>query len=305
MITARVDAYLSALTKLGTSYEELRRMPADSVSARGDALRARLAERLGLPTARLDEIKLDLSQAVGTDTNVTSSPEVSEEKLEYLFGIPATEVDLDTTNALPDPVRAIALPQISVWRRDYLAELWDTQDRVVHGTFQAPIVEPDLIGIGEVRPVALGDTGENPALTRLLARRAHVDTRLSDLEAQNPTPSTATTTTFDAVLAETEGIGLDIVGPWTNKLASVAQAKDDGEEYAALLLPHCLTTSEFSYLYGIRDGLAQSPATEEEWDVVYASSFRRRSERCTPRGVTKRRPTRLRLRPSSSRHCRW
>ena len=268
---ARRDAYFAALAALGTSYNELRRLPVSGSQVPGAAeTRSQLAARIGIATTHLDKLKLDLEEALGASTDVTISDAVSEEKLEWLFGIPATEVDLDMSAALPDPVRTISTAKIVEWQRAYLAGIWETQDREERGTFQHPIVEPDIVGMGEVRPVTLGGTDPNPAKTRLLARRAHVDTRLAALESAKT--SVGDESDFDAVIAATQNIGIPSTNPWTSTLADIATAKDNGDEYGALLLPHYLTPAEFSYLYRVRDGLAQSTAvipTPTEWDVVY------------------------------------
>ncbi|SHF57240.1 hypothetical protein SAMN05443144_11063 [Fodinibius roseus] len=121
-----LTAYQSLLTNLGTSYDELR-----MVHAAGDdeleQARNSLAERLGIDrVGRLDELFM-------------KPDELTEEKLEHIFGLIAT-----THDPFDSPP---AQPVLLKWRADYFRKCWKEKPAPVQsdGNSQIPLIDPDLI----------------------------------------------------------------------------------------------------------------------------------------------------------------
>ena len=143
----KVEAYTTFLTKIGTSYKEIR-----LARTLGDDDRKGLANRLGfdlttLPPAEADELSqlfLDPDAAPGTLRALT------EGTLESLFGL------VDTAR---DPLADGPVPKLRSWRLEYLRTIWRKQDWPDTEPEDArPLIDPDLIGPGDLKDPIPGDT---------------------------------------------------------------------------------------------------------------------------------------------------
>jgi hypothetical protein len=125
-----LDAYTRLLTKLGTSFTEVR-------LARGmsNDERAEFANRIGVLPAAVSNLFLDPGAA---------PPQLTEAKLEQIFGL------LDTNQA---PIRTVPDSSIQTWRLSYLRDLWKQEDfpTDAYWDHRTPIIDPDLIGPDDFR----------------------------------------------------------------------------------------------------------------------------------------------------------
>jgi hypothetical protein len=99
----RLAAYTSLLTKVGTSFSEIRLN-----RTREPAARQSLADRLGIDISHLEDLFLDPDQ-----------PTFTEAAIEELFGL------VDTTR---NPFSDRAQSEFLGWRLQYLRTIWKTQD---------------------------------------------------------------------------------------------------------------------------------------------------------------------------------
>lgn len=169
----RRAAYETFLERIGTSATELR-------TARPDAdERERLAERLGIAETHLygeyprsfdDVPRLHLDR-----------DEVTEDRLEALFGLVTTEPPPDDVPA--DPGTSL----FEEWRLEYLRETWTEKDFPVDPysadadpSERLPVVDPDVVGPDDFRNP---DPGTSPAFDLWWDRRVWVDDQLRGLKA--------------------------------------------------------------------------------------------------------------------------
>lgn len=163
-------AYTALLTKIGTSFDEIR------LARSGDeAARKALAERLGIDVGYLDALFL----------NPLAMPEVlTEQKLEELFGL------RDTTR---DPVTDTPSPSsLETWRVEYLRTLWKEQDHPTDPYSEdfspaedcLPIIDPDIIGPDDFRYPDLSRTTFGIIWK---ARRDWVDSQIQTLAGKKKT----------------------------------------------------------------------------------------------------------------------
>lgn len=180
----RLAAYQLMLSKLGTSYEEVR-LARTAPAEKRKALAGRLGIELGAGTPdHLDTLFLDPA----TPTNP-----IPEADLEKLFGL----VDTDKT----DPLAPVPTPKFLAWRLDYLRALWQEQDRptdqyaedfasvVEFSEERLPIIDPDVVGPDDFRyPFAKSDSnGPDQVFDIWLRRRMWVDGRIAALAGLNKT----------------------------------------------------------------------------------------------------------------------
>ncbi|MBV6447992.1 neuraminidase-like domain-containing protein [Nitrosomonas sp.] len=105
------DTYSSLLTKIGTSYAELRLAQTADVSDR-----QALADRLGIDLSHLNALYLDPNPALDPDTH---SEALTEQRLEQIFGL------VDTAR---NPLAPGNTAKLQAWRLEYLRALWRNQD---------------------------------------------------------------------------------------------------------------------------------------------------------------------------------
>jgi hypothetical protein len=225
----RETAHAALLAGIGTAPDELRLM-----RGADPATRRALADRLGI-TLR-PEAPDELDQLI------LASADLTEERLELVFGLRDTAVG-------KDPLRPVGRPLVLEWREARQVETWAEQDRRP----DAPvIVEPDLVAAGDLADPA------GPAAALLAARRQEVDQIVATLDAirrgqAEPRPA------YDALLADTLP-GVDLAA-----LDALRRAGEDiGPRLRDLLLPR----SAFDQLIRASRLADAGPLTEAEWVEV-------------------------------------
>ncbi len=232
----RLGAYQALLSRIGTSYEEIR-------LARGadPDIRQALASRLGITldpgTNQLE--KLYLSASAMTEAN-----------LESLFGL------ADTAR---DPLTSAPEPVLLGWRRAYLEVLWREQDEAEYSRPEAPqpIIDPDLIGKDDLR---LAEPG-NPAFDLWQARTQWLTNTMAALKARREAQPAARQG-FETIVQET------LNKPVTYLLELVAKQKQ-GADIAPELSQVHLTQSAFTRLLRVRLLVENSTVTDADWGDVY------------------------------------
>ena len=243
-------AYASALSDLGTTYQQLR-----LARAATQVDRQALADQLGVPLdgpagpgSRPDQ--LDLLTLDGTAR--------TEDALEQMFGIAST--------LRADPMQPINTPQILVWQREAARSRW-SQEYLSPPlpTAYTAVIDPDLLTEDEVLDVSL--------TTVLAARLKVLDDRATELEAlrsDNDPPAS----TFKAMLQT----GL----PNTFDFPEVKRHYDNGEDITDELNQAGLDQPGFAYLLQVNrlTGISGTTVTTQEWrdlEDVLVASLRRRS----------------------------
>jgi hypothetical protein len=171
----RLAAYKMLLTKIGTSYDELR-----LVSSAHEDEREALGQRLGLEEKRLNRLFLDADAAPlppgAPAAGLVPRPSLTEEQLEAVFGLRNTE---------RDPGSEPSTPLLQTWRLEYLREVWRSQDWPIDAYAEEfepahnrlPIIDPDVISPDDFR----SPDGGEAAFDVWLSRREWVDDRLKAL----------------------------------------------------------------------------------------------------------------------------
>jgi Tc toxin complex TcA C-terminal TcB-binding domain len=171
------EAYENLLIRIGVSYADLRLAavaPAD--------VQETLADRLGVRppatgTNPLRDLLLDVSgMALPT----------FEAKLEELFGL---------KNTRTNPLAAMPVPKVLVWRRERLRDIWLSQDWPADVAVP-PLIDPDVIGPDDFRsPNAAGG-----AFEIWVRRRNWTDHQLSTLLQLTPGAGTSRLDTMSAAM---------------------------------------------------------------------------------------------------------
>ncbi len=159
-----LDTYLQLLTKLGTSYSEIRL----SRGATQDEQR-QLANQIGVPASALASVLLDPA---------TTPAQLTEAALEKIFGL------VDTTQP---PLRNIPASQFQTWRLSYLRDIWKSLDWPSDGYAERKlaIIDPDLIGPDDFRYPAIKAHAADPdkAFDIWVRRRVWADGLVQHLKA--------------------------------------------------------------------------------------------------------------------------
>ncbi|MCI0698183.1 Ig-like domain-containing protein [candidate division KSB1 bacterium] len=232
----RLAAYQALLSRIGTSYEEIR-------LARGadDDTRKALVSRLGIT------FDLGIKQL---EKLYLSADMMTEANLELLFGL------VDTTR---DPLTNVAEPLLLGWRRDYLEGLWREQDEAEYSQPEAPlpIIDPDLINEDDL----LLTKGGNPAFDLWQARTQSLANIFAALKQKRESQSDALKG-FDIIVAETLGQPVD-------KLRELEEKQKTGTDIEPELKQLRLTRQAFTRLLRVRKMAENKTVTDAEWDDVY------------------------------------
>jgi hypothetical protein len=237
--TYRQAAYAALLQHLGTSSEEIR-----LARVADDASRAALASRLGIGLARDRPDRLD---------HLLLLPDqVTEAALERLFGLEETTVKPLAESVLP-------APHLLVWQNERLRALWQQQDEAARSVVDTPvpIIDPDLLGTGDLRTPRRGDT----AYDLWKARQQHVANQLAAIKTQRQAQPTQ--------IAGFDRIVRDTLGPVPAFLA-LAREYQRGNPIEAPLRAKQLTLQPFLHLLRLRQLAVAGTLLETEWDDVYA-----------------------------------
>ncbi|MBI3969614.1 MAG: hypothetical protein HY329_28560, partial [Chloroflexi bacterium] len=237
----RLAVYTTLLDQIGTSYEEIRLARTADQQAR-----AALADRLGI---ELGPDRPDNLDALFLDSVALEA--IAEPELERLFGFAATT---------RDPLGDGPVPHLQTLRLQRLRSLWRQRDWPAQPPAGArPIVDPDLIGPGELRNPAAGD----PAFDLWQARRTFVDQTLAHLRSTRETRSSLLEG-LDAVL--TSALGVPAAA-----LAALARQREEGTELSGELERLGLANDAFSRLARIHALIVSpAPVLESEWSDVYS-----------------------------------
>ncbi len=231
-------AYEALLTRLGTSYEEVR-------LARGAELEERenLATRLG--------ISLDSTRPDQLDELLLRPDQITESVLESLCGL------VDTRR---DPLQPVPAPKLLTWRLDRLRAMWLQQDHVeAAGTAALPlIIDPDVIGRADLRnPVKTDAAYDVWDKRRRWLKRASNELKVK--RVQYPAPEEA----LNAVLEMTFRHH-----PPAKEVWKIADEQQHGSDIRPALADLHLTPRMFRRLLRIR-ALAQTGiVTDDEWADV-------------------------------------
>jgi hypothetical protein len=237
------QAYRVLLSRIGTSYEEIR-------LARGAAAETRrlLAERLGIDLIpgrpdRLDQLLLSPDAATEAD-------------LARLFGMMDTRAD---------PLAPVADPLLLVWRLAHTRRLWAGADAT------QLVVDPDLLVPADLRHRVPGD----PAFDLLTARRQWTDGAFAairaDREAHAGDPATEA---FDEVVSTV------LMAP-VRRLAELEDKRRHAVVIDAELAALRLTPAELQYLLRLREVTSSGIVAEDEWTDLYhlLTQVRKRQQR--------------------------
>lgn len=239
----RLAAYQLLLSKIGTSYDEIR------LSRVADTpTRQALAARLGIA---LSPIKPDQ-----LDKLFFAPDQIGEADLERLFGL---------VNTTRDPLLPRAVPDVQTWQLDNLGASWKAQDYATpaDGDLPAPLIDPDLVGYDDL----LHPTQGNAAYDLWSLRTAWVSTQLAEFvakrqQAERDHPG-APLTWFDTLIASVFGavqLLLDLDADRKNGITIESRLKDVQLSMQAFLaLMHLravantgtLLASEWSDVYSI------------------------------------------------------
>jgi receptor-binding and translocation channel-forming TcA subunit of Tc toxin len=227
--TFRNLAYQTFLRALGTSYDELR-------LARDGDTRAKLAERLGIDPARIDQL------TIPPDT-------ITDRQLEMLFGYRSAIAG--------DPLRpATGTAQVLLWKRDTLRARWQDEDSAHRGSPDdpLPIVEPDLVPESHFRT----RTPDDPAYALWTGRTKWLADKLAEIKASHA--DAAELARFDALLAA-------FVGAFDPSLAALGEQDANGADVRPDL-PQGLEVDAFRFLVRSRALLVERTPLESGWDDV-------------------------------------
>lgn len=221
-------AYANLLTQIGTSYDEVRRLPHANAEIRQAA-----AERLGLAEENLDALFFDLN---------ATPPALFKDDLESLFGLRDTR---------RPPLQSTPVSSIEQWWLAHLRTLWREQDwpedQNVAGA--RPIIDPHLIGPQNLTDPVEGDAAFELWQARLewagqrrqalrLAREAAPNST-AGLEALFTASSLGVTASILSELAEAETAGESL----TERLVEIGL---NYESYAFLRRLNELANSQIS-----------------------------------------------------------
>ncbi|GAB7109662.1 hypothetical protein JCM4814A_79770 [Streptomyces phaeofaciens JCM 4814] len=240
-------AYRLLLTRLGTSYEELR-------LARGVAseVRRALAERLGIDPApdRLDQLLL-------------APDRVTEAGLARLFGLADTTAD---PLVVPDPSLLLQ------WRRQRQERLWAEADHPQPVRASTPlVVDPDLLVPGDFRNRTAGDA----AFDLWTVRRKWTDDAFAAVRtAREALSASPPVDAFDAIVKT-------VLGVPAARLAELDALQRRAVPIDAELGALRLTLEELRHLLRVRGVAGSGIVTEDEWQDLYhlLTHLRKRQQR--------------------------
>jgi len=239
--------YQTLLERLGSSFEELRRLqPAGETftpSELEDLDRQSAAERLGIQVVNLVDLFRDI--------HATPS-EVTEENLEQIFGFKDT-----TNNPLEEPPSSL----LQTWQLEWLQSLWKQQDWIDddYSNTLLPVVNPLLLTEAYFQePLA-----ENQAFSLFQSRRDAVEAYRQQLIQADPQ-----TNGLDPLIASELGQPIEQLQLWAEQLQSGEDAETAQQQVTSLHL----TVASFTRLMAIATQVQQQ-GVEDIDDAVWQESF--------------------------------
>ncbi|MDX2032571.1 MAG: neuraminidase-like domain-containing protein [Blastocatellia bacterium] len=225
------SAYANLLAQIGTSYDEVRRLPHADAETRQAA-----AERLGLAEENLDALFFDMNAA---------QPVFFEDDLELRFGLRDTR---------RPPLEPAPVSDLERWRLAHLRTLWAASD---HNPVNVrPIIDPHLIG-----PQNLVDPVEGNAAFELWdARRAWAGARHLALRLARQAAPTSTAGLEALFNASKLGVSASI-------LTEFAEAEAAGESLTGRLAEIGLNYESYTLLRRLNElATGQISILDSEWD---------------------------------------
>lgn len=239
--------YQTLLERLGSSFEELRRLqPAGETftpSELEELDRQSAAERLGIQVVNLVDLFRDI--------HATPS-EVTEENLEQIFGFKDT-----TNNPLEEPPSSL----LQTWQLEWLQSLWKQQDWIDddYSNTLLPVVNPLLLTEAYFQePLA-----ENQAFSLFQSRRDAVEAYRQQLIQADPQ-----TNGLDPLIASELGQPIEQLQLWAEQLQSGENAETAQQQVTSLHL----TVASFTRLMAIATQVQQQ-GVEDIDDAVWQESF--------------------------------
>jgi len=254
-------AYFTLLRELGVSYDELRAFPSTSSQRPGaNEYIESIANRLGIDVQHVESLILDAQAPIANPMGI------SEKKLEQLFGLPATESDLNLNDGIPDPFRTINTSALLGWQRAQLKTQWEAQDRPSDADALHPaVVDPDIVERGEVRAAS-------SAMSLLDERMLWLEGRIFVLKSAVDNESNPTFK-LDAALQNTLvelNLRVDVASgesPWSEKIQPIVDRRESGQEFTILLASHYLSLAELDYLTFLHEKVSTSNLPgDSEWE---------------------------------------
>lgn len=231
-------AYVNLLAQIGTSYDEVRRLPHANADIRQAA-----AERLGLAEENLNSLFFDLN---------ATQPTLFENNLESVFGLRDTR---------RPPLEPTPVSDLQEWRLAHLRTLWREQDwpseEDVAGA--RPIIDPHLIG-----PQNLTDPEEgNSAFELWQARFDFVAQRRQALRVAREAAPNSLAGLAALFTASSLGVTAAI-------LSELAEAEAAGESITERLAEVGLNYESYALLRSLNElAVAQASILNSEWDEAY------------------------------------
>ncbi len=227
-------AYSNLLVQIGTSYDEVRRLPHADAGTRQAA-----AERLGLAEENLDALFFDLH---------ATPPIFFEDDLEARFGLRDTR---------RPPLQPMPVSDLERWRLAHLRTVWREQDQNAGGA--RPIIDPHVIG-----PQNLTDPVEgNAAFDLWDARREWAGERHQALRfAREAAPSSSA-----AIEALFTSSSLNVSA---SILTELAEAEAAGESLTERLAEIGLNYQSYVFLRSLNElATGEISILDSEWDEAY------------------------------------
>lgn len=180
----------------------------------------------------------------------------------------------DAADASIAPVPLLLCWRLAALRSRWLAEDWPAAEAAVDGADQpAPIVDPDVIGLADLRSTRAGDGAYDLWLARtgeLADRRAALAQARDD--AADPAAA------IDGVIAAALGIGGDAVT--TDRLTDLAAAELRGESITAGLAAVGLSAASFRFLIPMISLVqAGQELGDPEWGLIFDTLVAARKQR--------------------------
>jgi hypothetical protein len=263
-------AYSMLLEQIGTSFAELRRV----LSSKDWHDWKALADRLGMsmdPNPKnqnpepLDRLFLATKEIINQNPKADPQPkELTEQYLEWLFGLP------DTTR---DPLAVLYDPDFLTWRQKYLLDQWAQEDwpQDPLPVDTPPLIDPDVIDTFDIQ---LG----SPAVALLNARDHDLNQKRYDMEVARKQYG------FEVLITDLAWIGDRWVSPYggrgllglgidISQFKQLIASRRNGENMQNMLDAVGLSEEGFDYLATMWEVFQQDPKAivlQSEWENVYS-----------------------------------
>lgn len=250
-----LQIYQKLLSELGTSHDEIR-----TIRMKSDDEQKELLNRLALQGGRGENVLEKL---------LIEDKDISEEKLESLFGFQATRLE---NGNLPDFSRDSKEPQIQIWKKNYLRQFWENQDATRSQVF----LDPDLCLRMYLKEGAFRKTFEiwekrQNALEKRLDQLIRSE-NFSNLNREKFERRISIELNFaNHGLSQRLNQNPSVVKITFSQLKELAVQSDQGQDISQNLAEFRLSQTAFDRLFAIRHLLENNvKLREDEWHEVCA-----------------------------------